>query len=152
MIISKIKTEEPQLVIEDIKSVFEESLIQDFQTKTTQTFSLLESCLLISISKLLQVQILEFNFEMVYDELLQYLKYLSAKNSILARKLVYSKKIVLSSFQGMIDMGVIFYCGSLHCPKEYRNCRLMMTRTQLMESIEDMPELSRELKKWAITK
>lgn len=99
----KLSQEEPFLLAENF---LESSLIQraDSKTELLKGISLLELILIISMKKLLEKDVVSFNFHMVYDEYKDFMNYIQIKGEGFGMKL-YKRPVALKVSLILVDNG-----------------------------------------------
>jgi origin recognition complex subunit 4 len=129
---------------------------KDYRTESIADCSLLEQSLTVAILKLVKNQEHEMNFEMVYDELRQFIGKVAAMGRGLGR-LQFTKKVAMQvmvidkAFEALEQMGIIKFDTGIgsKCPKEYRTVRVVLTRGQLEEALSQLQGVPDALKRWA---
>ncbi|GAA5794930.1 origin recognition complex subunit 4 C-terminus-domain-containing protein [Helicostylum pulchrum] len=132
--VCKLSKTQPFLLAEDF---LESSLVQraDSKTELLTGISLLELILIISMKKLLEKDVLSFNFQMVYDEYKDFMNETQVKGMGFGMKL-YKRPVALKAFENLQMFELVCPTDVAgKCPKEYRMTKLMLEQAQVTEAV-----------------
>ncbi|CAO3644529.1 unnamed protein product [Mucor hiemalis] len=132
--VCKLSASQPFLAAEDF---LESSLVQraDSKTELLKGISLLELILIISMKKLLEKDVLSFNFQMVYDEYKDFMNETSVRGMGFGMKL-YKRAVALKAFENLQMFELVCPIDVAgKCPKEYRMTKLMLEQAQVTEAV-----------------
>jgi origin recognition complex subunit 4 len=147
-VVSKLGSEQDLVVI---FNEYFDNFERDQRTLIIYELSCLELCLLVSINKLLDVQEVEFNFELCYEEYRNFMKKAQNMGTSMG-SLQYSKKVALKAFENLEQFGLLKFKDGVgsKCPKEYRMAVSLLTRTQIDYGLARYPlQLPDSVRKWA---
>ncbi|KAI7865890.1 origin recognition complex subunit 4 C-terminus-domain-containing protein [Mucor mucedo] len=132
--VCRLSERQPFLSAEDF---LESSLVQraDSKTELLKGISLLELILIISMKKLLEKDVLSFNFQMVYDEYKDFMNETQVKGMGFGMKL-YKRAVALKAFENLQMFELVCPTDIAgKCPKEYRMTKLMLEQAQVTEAV-----------------
>ncbi|XP_033096463.1 origin recognition complex subunit 4-like [Anneissia japonica] len=143
--LSKVSALRPHLSAADF---VEAARLQSLDAKPAMLHgvSVLQLCLIIAMRHLVDITEGEpFNFEMVYNE---YLKFLQKKSHSIQS---YDKAIVLKAFEQLVAIELVHPAdNSTRTQKEYRPMNILLTKSQLVESLNSYQGCPSEIKHWAV--
>ncbi|OZJ05676.1 hypothetical protein BZG36_01443 [Bifiguratus adelaidae] len=143
--ISKLSNARPFLTVDDfyVSSLQQRS---DPKTELLKGVSLLELCLIIAMKKLIEQDIITFNFEMIYDEYKTFLEQALIRGQGVGMKL-YKKAVALKAFEHLQSFELIRPVENVvRCPKEYRMMKIMLDPSQITDAVlkyRDCPTMVR---------
>lgn len=142
--ICKLSPENSFLSIESLTEACKEQLCKSYLMDILQGICLLELSLLMSIYRLMKIDILIFNFELVYNEY----KSFYSRNSSEALEHA-SKYIALKGFERLINSKLVHYVHiGGNVPLECKPCRLGIMMHQIADVVNLRNDCPLMLKNW----
>ncbi|KAI8070482.1 origin recognition complex subunit 4 C-terminus-domain-containing protein [Gongronella butleri] len=124
---------------------------RDSKTEMLKGVSLLELVLIVSMKKLMEKDILTFNFQMVYDEYKTFMTQTQVRGLGFGMKL-HTRQVALKAFESLQSFELVCPVEKLgKCPKEYRMAKLMLEQAQITEAVLRYRDCPTHLTKWATT-
>ncbi|XP_076032849.1 origin recognition complex subunit 4 [Oratosquilla oratoria] len=140
--IAQLNTENPVLVANMFLEA-QKNMTLDARTSVLRGLSTLQLCLVVAMKHLVQIYEGEpFNFEMVLHE---YLKFSQRKSSMQS----FDRPVVLKAFDQLQCLEIVRPVDSAKVQREYQLVKLLLTPSQIMEALSDLPGLPTDLQQWA---
>ncbi|ORX53117.1 origin recognition complex, subunit 4 [Hesseltinella vesiculosa] len=122
---------------------------KDSKTEMLKGVSLLELVLIVSMKKLMEKDIVTFNFQMVYDEYKTFMTQTQVRGMGFGMKL-YKRQVALKAFESLQSFELVCPVEKIgKCPKEFRMAKLMLEQAQITEAVLRYKDCPTNLTKWA---
>ncbi|KAI8884759.1 origin recognition complex, subunit 4 [Backusella circina FSU 941] len=122
----------------DLESITQSNISQraDSKTELLKGITLLELVMIISMKKLMEKDVIVFNFSMIYDEYKDFMNRTQVRGMGFGMKL-YKQAVALKAFENLQMFELVCPTDKTggKCPKEYRMMRLMMEEAQVTELV-----------------